>query len=111
MTIEELRTFMIQWNNKFPIDRWWRKKHNISFLSLEHRECSFIAQLLEYQEDVLFAEASKEEKQDDPYIPNMGEWLKRNASDEIDEYDVEQFRAEAAEMAKFEEMTEEENNG
>lgn len=112
MTIDELQTFMIQWNEKFPIDRWWRKKHNVSFLSSEHRECSFTAQMMEYQEDVFFAKAIKEQdNNDDPYTPNIGEWLKRDYSEEINQDDIERFRAEAAELEKFEEDTEQENNG
>ena len=67
--------------------------------------------MMEYQEDVLFAKAIKEQENDDPYIPNIGEWLKRDYSEEINQDDIELFRAEAAELEKFEEDTEQENNG
>lgn len=58
-----------------------------------------------------FAKAIKEQENDDPYIPNIGEWLKRDYSEEINQDDIELFRAEAAELEKFEEDTEQENNG
>lgn len=106
-TIDEIRTFMIQWNNKFPIDSWWRRKHNIAFMSPEHRECSFIAQLMEYEEEQLFMKArqqkEKEEKNEDPYIPNIGQWLKSDNSDEIGVNDIEAFREEARLMYENEE--------
>lgn len=108
MTIDEVRDFMIQWNIKFPVDKWWRKKHGIPFLSPEHRECSFMAQLMEFEEDRLFSQAMQEENKD-PYIPNIGDWLKRDDSEEISDYDIDEFRAEAEELAKLEQM--EEDNG
>nr|DAT83583.1 MAG TPA: Protein of unknown function (DUF321) [Caudoviricetes sp.] len=113
MTIDDLRTFMIQWNNKFPYDRWWRKKHGVAFLSPEHRGCSFIHQMMEFEEDMMFNQVltEKTEKENDPYIPNIGEWIKRSNSIEIEEYDIASFRAEAEMMAKLEEIEKEKNHG
>lgn len=104
MTIDELKTFMIQWNNRFPYDRWWRKKHGIAFMSEEHRKCSFVAQRMEFEEDSIFSEIRKKEldKNDDVYTPNIGEWLKREDSGIIEEYDIEAFRREAALIAEME---------
>lgn len=78
MTNEELRELVIRWNNKFPFDRFWRMKHNVSFLSPEHRACSFLAQKFEFEEDKLYNEFEKKEQEEkkDPYIPNIGDWLK-----------------------------------
>lgn len=104
MTVDDLRTFMIQWNNRFPIDRWYRKKHNIAFLSPEHRECSFIAQMLEYQEEKLFQEAKEEASRKDNYVPNVGQWLKESDSTEINENDIEAFRQEAMRLYELEEQ-------
>lgn len=95
MTIKDCKDFMIQWNNNFPIDRWWRTKHNVAFLSPDHRKCSFLDQLLEYQEDLLFFEMKKEEEkiEKDKYIPNIGEWMKYDEEkiNEISEDDIEDF--------------------
>ena len=41
-------------------------------------------------------------KNDDVYTPNIGEWLKREDSGMIEEYDIEAFRREAALMAEME---------
>jgi hypothetical protein len=101
-TIEDIKAFMIRWNNSFPYDFWWRKKHNIAFMSPAHRECSFISQLMEFQEDQLFKEYEKNQDKDVPeYIPNMGQWLKNDynsdsiASREITQDDVDLFLEEA----------------
>lgn len=110
MTIDDLRTFMIQWNNRFPYDRWWRKRHGVAFLSPEHRGCSFIHQLMEYEEELMFNRVLQEEKEKEQnsYIPNMGDWIKRENSNDIDEYDLEMFRREAAELAELEQLETEE---
>lgn len=75
MKIEDIKNFMIQWNRKFPVDRWWREKHKVSFLSTEHRETSFLTQLIEFTEDVYFQE-EKEVEERENYIPNIGDYLK-----------------------------------
>lgn len=101
MDIEDMRTFMIQWNNRFPYDRYFRSKHNIAFMSPAHRESSFIHQKMEYIEDMLFREAQerKIEKVDiDQYIPNTGQWLKSTPITEggtITKADIEAFQEEA----------------
>lgn len=82
MTSEERREFLIRWNNNFPVDRWWRVKHNIPFMSSAHREISFLDQLLEFEEDKLFEEFF-ESKKEDKYIPNIGEFLKKKPEEEM----------------------------
>ena len=67
-----MKQFMIQWNNRFPVDHWWREKHGIAFLSPAHRETSFIAQRLEFEEDRLFKELLEEKD----YTPNKGDFMK-----------------------------------
>ena len=71
-------------------------------MSPAHRECSFISQLMEFQEDQLFKEYEKNQDKDIPeYIPNMGQWLKNDynsdsiASREITQDDVDLFLEEA----------------
>lgn len=85
MNRESIKSSIIEWNNRFPIDRWWRKKYNIAFNSSTHRESSFLDQLLDYEEDKLFEEFFNKEK----YVPNSGDWIKKpdltkvNISDSI----------------------------
>ena len=53
--------FAIHWNNKHPLDRWWRKKHGVAFGSSEHLLISFVHQRLEYEEDRLFQKLENEQ--------------------------------------------------
>lgn len=97
MNLEELDRFIIKWNNNFPLDRWWRQKHNIGFLSPEHLQISFINQLLEYREDLLYKKSFEEKnKEENDYIPNTGNWLKRPYDKEtFSKFDIDSFREEA----------------
>ena len=65
------RDFMIQWNLKFPLDRWYRKKYGIPFMSKQHRESSFLDIRREWEEDQLFAEVEARGR----YEPNRGDFL------------------------------------
>ena len=86
-TIDDVKDFVLNWNLRYPIDRWWREKHNISFNSEVHRVSSFIDQLIEFEEDKMFRELIKEElekgKEDNEerlvkeYVPGYGNFLKK----------------------------------
>ena len=64
---------IVEWNSRFPVDRWWRKKYNAPFMSRTHRESSFLDQLREFYEDRLFNEETETEEE---YIPNSGDIFK-----------------------------------
>lgn len=51
-----LRVFLIEWNNKFPLDREYRAKNNVIFGSKEHREINQIDLYMQFFEDQLFEE-------------------------------------------------------
>lgn len=53
---------IIQWNNRFPLDRWWREKWKIPLFSKQHLETDPISQVLEYIEDKEFESVSKKIK-------------------------------------------------
>lgn len=74
MSSNEYRDFMIEWNLKFPIDRWYREKYKIPFMSERHRESSFLNMRLEWEEDRLFNEAMEAERD---YEPNKGNFLRQ----------------------------------
>lgn len=40
-----------EWNAKYPLDFWFRKKYNIRYNSQKHREANFIDVYFEYQEE------------------------------------------------------------
>lgn len=110
-TRDELKDFVIRWNTRFPYDRYVRKKHNIAFLSEEHKSMSFFASMMEYEEDMLFSELRKGDNEDKKveYIPNTGDWLMsdfeatRGEVQEITKNDMAMFREEMYRIMKEEE--------
>jgi hypothetical protein len=53
----KLRNIIINWDNSYPWDLWWRKKYNIPFMSNQHKDQCLVASALEYIE---FVELEKE---------------------------------------------------
>lgn len=53
------RDFLIEWNYKFPMDRWWRQKYNIALFSEEHLNANQLFIALEYNESIIFEEFIK----------------------------------------------------
>jgi len=82
---------ILKWNTKFPIDRWWREKHKIAFLSFKHKSCPLLSQVFEYNEDIM---AKKYLNQKD-YIVNIGDYLNTGTITEEDA-----FKRAAAEFKK-----------
>lgn len=46
--------FIIDWNEKFPLDKWWRDKYKIPFNSKQHREISYYDIFLEWFEENVY---------------------------------------------------------
>lgn len=73
----DLEKFVIDWNSKFPLDRWYRKKHNLRFNSTQHRGTNLVDVYFEFIEDRLYNEAetklSKEQQKFERYKKNG--WL------------------------------------
>lgn len=100
MKRSELINTVISWNNRFPLDRWWRAKHNIPFMSQAHRESTFINQLMEFEEDRLFGEILNDIEQKDKYIPGSGDIFK--SSDKMEDF-ISEAEMEVQNMLKVEE--------
>ena len=81
---------IFEWNLKFPIDKWWRSKHKIPFMSKIHKESSFLDQLFEYYEDEMY-ESLKDE---DTYEPNKGDFIREGDSKSKIERAREEFERE-----------------
>lgn len=62
--------FILDWH-QFPLDYWWRKKHNVPFGSQQHRDMNFIDMLVEYREEIVInrlvekLKKEREEKEND----------------------------------------------
>jgi hypothetical protein len=70
---KDFDSIVTNWNIKFPLDNWYRRKYNIRFDSDEHRKTPIRSIAFEFQEHLLF---EKYEKQDE-YKPNEGKFIKR----------------------------------
>ncbi len=88
-----IRHEIIAWNNRFPLDRWWRKKYDVSYLSDTHRESTFYGQFFEYREEMIFKEFTEEQANENKnplkdYLPMTGDWWNGKASSdgEIDDW-------------------------
>jgi hypothetical protein len=76
---------VVKWNMAYPLDKWWREKYKVPFMSKIHREANFLDQLFEFQEEKLFIE-SKAKK----YTPNVGDFLKTEnlSQEEVNAYEL-----------------------
>ena len=74
---KDIDRFIYEWNNNYPIDRWYREKHGIAFNSPEHRVLSFIDIYIEWKEDKIFSELLKEKEE-----YKKGDWLHNYETDE-----------------------------
>lgn len=74
---DDILDFVKRWNNMYPIDYWWRKKHGVAFNSKAHKEQSVLDMKIEYEEDALYEqyinEVIEEELENkDEYKPGRG---------------------------------------
>lgn len=51
---KNLKELVKIWNNKFPVDKWYRDKHKIPFNSEQHKNLSFIDMYFEYYEYIIY---------------------------------------------------------
>jgi len=68
----DVRQMMEWWNSTYPIDRWWREKHGISFGSTEHKAMSMIDMRLEFEEDFIYKKLRIKEE---VYVGGEGNWI------------------------------------
>lgn len=81
---EKIEEEIIRWNLMFPLDREYRKAHNITYASKQHREINQIDLYMQYIEDELYTKMYKDAKDEIESLReyDKGKWLK-------DEPDVE----------------------
>lgn len=83
-----LESEIILWNNKFPLDYWWRQKYGISFGSKAHREMSFLDIYRDFLEDQMFKKQS--EKAEDK--AGVGKKMSQSEIDEdFDNIDLSKY--------------------
>ena len=80
ISIEDIRKFALEWNTKYPIDRYWRKKHKVAFNSEIHRQASLLDMRIEFEEDQLFEEAKRSNEESYfRYVAGTNNYLKPRA--------------------------------
>lgn len=57
---KSLKEIIVEWDNMYPWDLWWRKKYNIPFGSEQHKQQCLVASAMEYIE---FVELEKDKIQ------------------------------------------------
>lgn len=80
-----MRSIIIQWDNEHPLDREYRKKHNIAFNSPQHRELCQLDIYMEWLEDQLYNDAMVQAKHEIECEAQLkkGIWLReRTVTDE-----------------------------
>lgn len=95
--IDNIRRFILDWNNRFPVDKWWRDKHEIAFNSTAHRESNFLDQLIEFEEDKMYREANR----DYDYEPGKGEFFRFFEGEKTFENQADNAKNEFEEMKKM----------
>lgn len=89
---DDLDNFIIQWNSQFPIDRWWRVKHNIPFGSTEHKKANFIQMFLEYREDMIIKKLFSKKNPETSVFDNIGSDVsKKEIDDDFENLDLTEF--------------------
>ena len=99
-SIENVDRFILDWH-RFPLDYWWRKKHNVPFGSQQHRDMNFIDMLVEYREEIVIDRLVKEYESEKEQQENINLGLKDNQEvirlskeqidDDYDNLDLSQF--------------------
>lgn len=97
---KEISKFIINWNDKFPIDYWWRNKYKIPFGSEQHRQSDFIKMFIDYEEEKMINEyvdknKPKENVEDEEFEnieTNSGKKMEqREIDDAFDNIDLDKF--------------------
>jgi hypothetical protein len=75
-----LRELVLEWDNEWRYDYWWRKKYNIPFNSERHREANQIDIAFEFMENQITNESLDQLKLDEENkkMLERGEYIRSN---------------------------------
>lgn len=79
--LQGARSFIIQWNNLFPLDRYYREKYKIPFGSSQHLEMHQMDILMEYLEDKAYEDKTTEALElitKQKRLEQDGDWIHEN---------------------------------
>jgi len=88
------RSFVLEWNVDYPIDKWWRDKYNIPFGSAQHRSMSHLDMLFVYIEYFLYKGFEKKlfdtpEEETPDYVPGKKNFLKQKIKSQMSDKQFE----------------------
>lgn len=93
-----LKSFIIDWNNKWRFDYWYRDKYEVAFNSPEHRMLSPIDVKRNFIEETLISREREKyivKKKDEKVYEKTGQWLKKIKKSEKEEqalFDLVDFK-------------------
>lgn len=87
--ILEIQEYVVWWNNTFPLDYWWRKKHRVSFGSKEHNDHCLLDMRFEYEEEVFYRKIASSTSIEDTYKPGTGDWINKRETKALSEKEVD----------------------
>ena len=102
MTKQELTSYIVSWNIKYPYDKTWRSKYKVPIFSPSHKQMCLADIWMEIEEERLYDEAvekyrdEKKEREegsvtslrDKPYIKGYGNWLSA-AEDKMSQEEID----------------------
>lgn len=76
-SVKDYRKFVIEWNNNFPLDKWYREKYHIAFGSEQHKNTCQLDIYFEWLEENIFNEHQQEyqEMQKKKELLDKGIWI------------------------------------
>lgn len=83
MLVKNAKSFLIEWNNTFVLDKSFRTRNNIRFNSKEHRETCQIDIYLDYLEEKIFDDSYKSNIENNKKLEsyNKGIWMEEKKID------------------------------
>jgi hypothetical protein len=66
----DLKDFIVQWNNRYPWDLWWRNRYKVGFGTSQHKEISHVDMLMEYIEYRHIEQLKKQREEDEENAEN-----------------------------------------
>ena len=81
LDIDDVRSFVREWNQKYPIDRWRRDKYNVAFGSKQHLDHSLLDMRIAFEDEHfhrrLDVEDASQEEAREEYQHGRGDWLNK----------------------------------
>ena len=73
-SLEKVDRWILEWNARYPIDFWWRRRHKVAFGSSQHLSISHWEMMIEFREEQLIRKWKQEaeERELDKDLVDMG---------------------------------------